>query len=81
MKIIFRGYGPTTKFKTVERIEEWANRPHYNDVIEINEVLYTISRIVARQNEIIVSIKPEHDIEGLSFDSAHWYQIADNALV
>jgi hypothetical protein len=81
MKIIFRGYGPTTEFKTVERIEEWENRPHYNDVVEINEVLYTISRIIARSNEVIISVKPEDIYSMKAFDLEHWYRVDDETLV
>lgn len=81
MKIIFRGYGPTTKFKTFERIEDWVNRPHFNDVVEINEILYKIIRIIARSNEIIVTVRSENDNAGAAFDNEHWYQISDDLLV
>ncbi|MTA41190.1 MAG: hypothetical protein F2563_05180, partial [Actinobacteria bacterium] len=78
MKIIFRGYGPTTKQETFERVENWDFRPNYNDVVQIAGVVYTISRIVISQDGMVAIVKIEDMVDkDIAFDEVNWSEMTD----
>ena len=77
IKTIFRGYGPQTNFKTVERIEDWPYRLFAADFIEIEEAQYKVVYVTLRKNEIVVEIRPSEINGDNCFNMDSWYLIKE----
>lgn len=75
IKTIFRGYGPSTNFKTVERIEDWPYRLFQGDFVEIEGAQYKVLFVFLRKNEVIVEIRPSEMNPENCFQMDSWYRI------